>query len=132
MLASEKGRRLAAGMPSERMLTESDGPFALACTPISQRLYKDRSNFEVRFRQSVRSVMKGAGAAESYIEGELNEMSQIRIAATLSRRVLGSLNELSFLSRDSWTANRRWIWLCWPQRSPKHLVHCSNTKARNR
>jgi len=38
--------------------------------------------------------------ADSFIEGELDEMSQIRIAATLSRRVLRSLNELSFLSRD--------------------------------
>ncbi|MBE0613815.1 MAG: TatD family hydrolase [Burkholderiales bacterium] len=28
MLASEKGRRLAARMPRERVLTESDGPFA--------------------------------------------------------------------------------------------------------
>jgi hypothetical protein len=44
--------------------------------------------------------MKDVGAAENFIEDELNEMSQIRIATTLSRRVLGSLNELSFLSRD--------------------------------
>ena len=28
MLASEKGRYLAARMPRERILTESDGPFA--------------------------------------------------------------------------------------------------------
>ena len=28
MLATEKGRALARGMPRERVLTESDGPFA--------------------------------------------------------------------------------------------------------
>jgi hypothetical protein len=61
---------------------------------------KDRSNFAERFRQAVRSVMKGVGAAESSIEGELNEMSQIKITTRLSRRVLGSLNELSLLSHD--------------------------------
>jgi hypothetical protein len=62
---------------------------------------KDRSTFAERFREAVRSVMECIGVAGSFIEGELNEMSQIRIAATSSRRVLGSLNELSFLSRDS-------------------------------
>jgi hypothetical protein len=61
---------------------------------------KGRANFAERFCQTVRSVLKVVDAADSFIEGELNEMSQIRIAATLSRRVLGSLNELLFLSRD--------------------------------
>jgi hypothetical protein len=45
--------------------------------------------------------MESIGVTGGLIEGELNEMSQVRIGATSSRRVLGSLNELSFLSRDS-------------------------------
>jgi hypothetical protein len=45
--------------------------------------------------------MEGMGVTSSLIEAEVNEMSQIRIGSTSSRRVLGSLNELSFLSRDS-------------------------------
>jgi hypothetical protein len=66
---------------------------------------KDRSTFADRLREAVRSVMEGMGVASSLIEAEVNEMSQIRIGSTSSRRVLGSLNELSFLSRDS--INRR-------------------------
>ena len=62
---------------------------------------KDRSTFANRFRQAVRSVMQDIGVASSLIEAELNEMSQIRIGSTSSRRVLGSLNELGFLSRYS-------------------------------
>jgi hypothetical protein len=62
---------------------------------------KGRYTFAERFREAVRSVMEGIGVAGNLIEGELNEMSQIRIAATLSRKVLGSLNELNFLARDS-------------------------------
>ncbi len=59
---------------------------------------KELSTFAERFREGARSVMGGIGVAGSFIEGELNEMSQIMIGATLSRRVLGSLNEaqLSF------------------------------------
>jgi len=62
---------------------------------------KDRSTFADRLREAVRSVMEGIGVTGGLIEGELNEMSQVRIGATSSRRVLGSLNELGFLSRDS-------------------------------
>jgi len=62
---------------------------------------KDRSTFADRLRKAVRSVMQDIGVAGSLIEAELNEMSQIRIGSTLSRRVLGSLNELGFLSRYS-------------------------------
>jgi len=62
---------------------------------------KDRTTFADRLRQAVRSVMQDIGVTSSLIEAELNEMSQIRIGSTLSRRVLGSLNELGFLSRYS-------------------------------
>src|SRR5579864_5257237 len=62
---------------------------------------KDRSTFADRLRKAVRSVMQDIGVAGSLIEAELNEMSQIRIGSTSSRRVLGSLNELGFLSRYS-------------------------------
>jgi hypothetical protein len=62
---------------------------------------KDRSTFADRLRKAVRSVMQDIGVAGSLIEAELNEMSQIRIGSTLSRRVLGSLNELGLLSRYS-------------------------------
>ena len=62
---------------------------------------KDRSTFADRLRKAVRSVMRDIGVAGSLIEAELNEMSQIRIGSTSSRRVLGSLNELGFLSRYS-------------------------------
>ena len=62
---------------------------------------KDRSTFADRLREAVRSVMESIGVTGGLIEGELNEMSQVRIGATSSRKVLGSLNELSFLSRDS-------------------------------
>lgn len=62
---------------------------------------KDRSTFADRLREAVRSVMEGIGVTGGLIEGELKEMSQVRIGATSSRRVLGSLNELGFLSRDS-------------------------------
>ena len=62
---------------------------------------KDRFTFVERFREAVRSVMQEIGVAGCSIEGELDEMSQIKIATTLSRSVLGSLNELGFLSRVS-------------------------------
>jgi hypothetical protein len=62
---------------------------------------KGRSTFAERLREAVRSVMESIGVASSLIEAELNEMSQVRIGATSSRRVLGSLNELKFLSRYS-------------------------------
>jgi hypothetical protein len=62
---------------------------------------KDRSTFVERFREAVRSVVEEIGVAGCSIECELNEMSQIRIATTMSRSVLGSLNELGFLSRVS-------------------------------
>ena len=45
--------------------------------------------------------MERIGVARGIIEHELHEMSQFRIGQTSSRRVLGSLNELSFLSRYS-------------------------------
>jgi hypothetical protein len=62
---------------------------------------KNRSTFADRLREAVRSVMESIGVTRGLIEDELNEMSQVRIGATSSRRVLGSLNELGFLSRDS-------------------------------
>jgi hypothetical protein len=62
---------------------------------------KDRSTFAERLREAAKAVMEGIGVAPGIIEHELHEMSQIRISTTSSRRVLGSLNELSFLSRYS-------------------------------
>ena len=62
---------------------------------------KGRSTFAERLREAVRSVMEGIGVASSLIETELHEMSRFRIGVTSSRRVLGSLNELSLLSRCS-------------------------------
>jgi uncharacterized protein DUF6933 len=63
---------------------------------------KDRSTFANRLRQSVcDQSCKISVVASSLIEAELNEMSQIRIGSTSSRRLLGSLNELGFLSRYS-------------------------------
>jgi hypothetical protein len=66
---------------------------------------KDRSTFAERLCEGVQAVMEAIGVARSIIEHELHEMSQVRIGTTSSRRVLGSLNELSFLSRYS--INRR-------------------------
>jgi hypothetical protein len=44
--------------------------------------------------------MECVGVPRSFIEMELREMLEVRIGATSSRQVSGSLNELSFLSRD--------------------------------
>jgi hypothetical protein len=49
---------------------------------------KDRSTFAERIREAVRSVMEDLGVASSLIEGELNEMSEVRLSATSSHRVL--------------------------------------------
>ncbi len=62
---------------------------------------KDRTTFAERLCEAVQAVMEGIGVARGIIEQELYEMSQVRIGTTSSRRVLGSLNELSFLSRYS-------------------------------
>ncbi len=67
---------------------------------------KDRSTFVDRLREAVRSIMEDIGVASSLIEGELNEMSQVRIGTTLNRRVVGSLNELSFLLLDQGSQRR--------------------------
>jgi hypothetical protein len=62
---------------------------------------KDRFTFAERLCEAVRAVMEGIGVARSISEHELHEMSQVRVGPTSSRRVLDSLNELSFLSRYS-------------------------------
>ena len=62
---------------------------------------KEPSTFAERFRQAVQSVMECIGVTRSFINTELHEMLQVGLGATSSRRVLGSLNELSFLSRVS-------------------------------
>jgi hypothetical protein len=62
---------------------------------------KERSTFAERFQEAVQSVMECVGVTRSFIERELHEMLQVGLGATSSRRALGSLNELSFLSRDS-------------------------------
>jgi hypothetical protein len=64
---------------------------------------KDPSTFAERLCESAQAVMEGIGVAQGVIEHEVHEMSQVRIRTTSSRRVLGSLNELSFLSRHSIT-----------------------------
>jgi hypothetical protein len=61
---------------------------------------KERSTFAERFRGAAASVMECVGAPRSFIETELREMQQVGLGATSNRRVLGSLIELCFLSRD--------------------------------
>ena len=62
---------------------------------------KARSTFAERFRESVRSLLERVGIEMSFIEREVYNMLQFGLGATASRRVLGSLNELSFLARDA-------------------------------
>jgi hypothetical protein len=62
---------------------------------------KERSTFAEKFRKAAASVMECVGVPRTFIEMELHEMLEIGIGVTSSRRVLGSLNALSFLSRDS-------------------------------
>jgi hypothetical protein len=61
---------------------------------------KERSTFAERFRKGAESVMECVGVPRCFIEMELHQMLAVGIGATSSRRVLGSLNELQFLSRD--------------------------------
>lgn len=58
------------------------------------------STFVDRFRETATSVLGSLGVTRSAIERELCEMSQVTLGATSNRRVLGSLNELSFLARE--------------------------------
>jgi hypothetical protein len=59
----------------------------------------DPTSFIPRFQEAVRSVLQGMGAASDVLDSEAREMGQIRIGATASRRVLGSLNDLASLAR---------------------------------
>lgn len=60
---------------------------------------KDKSSFTIRFQEQVRSVLECMGVPPEAIKRETHEMAQVAIGATVSRRVLGSLNDLASLSR---------------------------------
>ena len=62
---------------------------------------KEPATFAARFRQGVQSLMECIDVPRAFIEKEVHEMSQVAFGVTSSRRVLGSLNELAFLSRES-------------------------------
>jgi hypothetical protein len=58
----------------------------------------DPPSFIPRFQVAV-SVLQRVVAASDVVDYEAREMAQIRIGATASRRVLGSLNDLASLAR---------------------------------
>jgi len=60
---------------------------------------KDRSSFAIRFQEQVRSVLECVGVPSYAVEREAHEMEQVALGATVSRSVLGSLNDLALLSR---------------------------------
>lgn len=53
------------------------------------------------FAKQCHQLWERIGVETACIDRELHEMSQVVFGATSSRRVLGSLNELAFLSRES-------------------------------
>jgi hypothetical protein len=59
----------------------------------------DPPSFIPRFQEAVRSVLQRVVAASDVVDYEARETAQIRIGATASRRVLGSLNDLASLTR---------------------------------
>jgi hypothetical protein len=59
-----------------------------------------RFSFVERFRQSVRSLLEYVGVEATFVEREIGNMFEFQIGATTDRRVLGSLGELSFLTRE--------------------------------
>ena len=60
---------------------------------------KDRFSFATRFQEQVRSVLKCVGVPSYAVEREAHEMTQVVLGVTVSRSVLGSLNDLALLSR---------------------------------
>ena len=60
---------------------------------------RDISSFATRFQEQVRSVLKWVGVPSDAVERETHQMEQIALGVTISRRVLGSLNDLALLSR---------------------------------
>src|SRR3984893_7075565 len=60
---------------------------------------KDRSSFAIRFQEQVRSVLECMGVPSYAVERETHEMAQVALGVTVSRSVLGSLNDLAYLSR---------------------------------
>lgn len=60
---------------------------------------KDRSSFAIRFQAQVRLVLECVGVPSYAVERETHEMTQVVLGVTVSRRVLGSLNDLALLSR---------------------------------
>jgi hypothetical protein len=60
---------------------------------------KDRPSFAIRFQEKVLSVLECVGVPSHAIERETHEMAQVVLGVTVSRRVLGSLNDLALLSR---------------------------------
>ncbi len=62
---------------------------------------KEVATFTDRLRQAVQSVIERIGVERAFIDRELQEMSQVTLGVTASRPVLGSLNDLAVLSRES-------------------------------
>jgi len=60
---------------------------------------RDPTSFIPRFQERVLSGLRRMGAASDVVDCEARAMAQIRIGATASRRVLGSLNDLASLAR---------------------------------
>jgi hypothetical protein len=60
---------------------------------------KDRFSFATRFQEQVRSVLECVGVPSYAVERETREMTQVVLGVTVSRSVLGSLNDLALLSR---------------------------------
>jgi len=59
---------------------------------------RDTGSFVPAFREAVRSVLVGIGAAPQWVRREARESEQIVLGMTASRRTLGSLNDLAFLA----------------------------------
>jgi hypothetical protein len=59
----------------------------------------DPSSFIPHFQEAVRSVLQSVVVTSDVVDYEAREMAQIRIGATASRLVLGSLNDLASLAR---------------------------------
>jgi len=60
---------------------------------------KDRFSFATRFQEQVRSVLECVGVPSYAVERETQEMTRVVLGVTVSRSVLGSLNDLTLLSR---------------------------------
>jgi hypothetical protein len=60
---------------------------------------KDPASFVPRFQAAVQSVLRCIGVPPESLDHEAREMAKVMTGASANRSVLGSLNDLAFLSR---------------------------------